>query len=81
MNGEIKRRTKAVASFPDGRAATMLAAARCKYIAEGNWGTKRYLDVSLLEGWDVRGSARGLGAQVQEFKSSPASVGLFAKSY
>ena len=59
MNGEIKRRTKAVASFPDGRAATMLAAARCKYIAEGNWGTKRYLDVSLLEGWDVRGSAEG----------------------
>ena len=59
LNREIKRRTKAVASFPDGRAATMLAAARCKYIAEGNWGTKRYLDVSLLEGWDVRGSAEG----------------------
>lgn len=59
LNGEIKRRTKAVASFPDGRAATMLAAARCKYIAEGNRGTKRYLDVSLLEGWDVRGSAEG----------------------
>lgn len=57
LNREIKRRTKAVASFPDGRAATMLAAARCKYIAEGNWGTKRYLDVSLLEGWDVRGLA------------------------
>lgn len=59
LNREIKRRTKAVASFPDGRAATMLAAARCKYIAEGNWGTKRYLDVSLLEGWDVRGSVEG----------------------
>ena len=36
----------------------MLAAARCKYIAEGNWGTKRYLDVSLLEGWDVGGRQR-----------------------
>jgi putative transposase len=59
LNREIKRRTKAVASFPDGRAATMLAAARCKYMAEGSWGTKRYLDVSLLEGWDVRGSAEG----------------------
>lgn len=59
MNREIKRRTKAVASFPDGRATTMLAAARYKYIAEGNWGIKRNLDVSLLEGWDVRGSAEG----------------------
>ncbi len=59
LNREVKRRTKAVTSFPDGRAATMLAAARCKYMAEGNWGTKRYLDVSLLEGWDVRGSAEG----------------------
>ena len=57
LNREIKRRTKAVASFPDARAATMLTAARCKYLAEGNWGTKRCLDVSLLEGWDVRGSA------------------------
>ncbi|MGN9235262.1 transposase, partial [Atopobiaceae bacterium HCP3S3_D6] len=61
LNREIKRRTKAVASFPDGRAATMLAAARCKYMAEGSWGTMRYLDVSLLEGWDVRGSAEGQG--------------------
>lgn len=59
LSREVRRRTKAVASFPDGRAATMLAAARCKYIAEGNWGTRRYLDVSLLEGWDVRGSAGG----------------------
>ena len=28
LNREIKRRTKAVASFPDGKAAAMLAAAR-----------------------------------------------------
>lgn len=54
LNREIKRRTKAIASFPDGKAATLLAAARCKYIAEGNWGQKRYLDVSLLDGWDER---------------------------
>ena len=54
LNREIKRRTKAVASFPDGKAATMLAAARCKFIADGNWSSRRYLDVSLLDGWDVR---------------------------
>lgn len=59
LSREVRHRTKAVASFPDGRAATMLAAARCKYIAEGNWGTRRYLDVSLLEEWGVRGSAGG----------------------
>ena len=40
--------------FPDGKAATMLAAARCKFIADGNWGSRRYLDVSLLDGWDER---------------------------
>ena len=54
LNREIKRRTKAVASFPDGKVATMLAAARCKFIADGNWSSRRYLDVSLLDGWDVR---------------------------
>lgn len=54
LNREIKRRTKAVASFPDGKAAAMLAAARCKFIADGNWGSRRYLDVSLLDGWDER---------------------------
>ena len=54
LNREIKRRTKAVASFPDGKAAAMLAAARCKFIADGNWGSRRCLDVSLLDGWDER---------------------------
>lgn len=50
LNRELKRRTKAVASFPDFRAVAMLAAARCKFIADGNWGSKRYLYVSLLDG-------------------------------
>lgn len=59
LNRETRRRTRAVASFPDGRAATMLAAARCERMAEGNWGTKRHLDAGLLEGRDVRGSAEG----------------------
>ena len=40
LNREIKRRTKAAASFPDGRAAMMLAAARCKYIARGTGGPR-----------------------------------------
>ena len=51
----LNREIKAVASFPDGKSVAMLAAARCKFIAEGNWGSRRYLDVSLLDGWDERG--------------------------
>jgi hypothetical protein len=43
-----------VGSFPAGDAAVMLAAARCKYVAEGNWGKRRYIDTDLLEGWDER---------------------------
>lgn len=54
LNREVKRRTNAVGSFPDGRSAMMLAAARCKYVADGNWGKRRYLDMSLLDHWDER---------------------------
>jgi len=46
---EAKRRTKVVGTFPDGESALMLVTARCKYIAESSWGSRRYLDVSLLE--------------------------------
>ena len=54
LNREVKRRTNAVGSFPDGKSAMMLAAARCKYVADGNWGKRRYLDISLLDHWDER---------------------------
>ena len=54
LNREVKRRTNAVGSFPDGRSAMTLAAARCKYVADGNWGKRRYLDISLLDHWDER---------------------------
>ena len=37
----------------------MLASARLKYVAESEWGSKRYLDVTLLEGWPHR--MAGLG--------------------
>ena len=49
LNREIRRRTRVVGAFPDGRSALMLVAARLKYIAECEWGKRRYLDVSLLE--------------------------------
>ena len=49
LNGEIRRRTRAVGTFPDGKSALMPAAARLKYVADSEWGSRRYLDVSLLK--------------------------------
>jgi transposase-like protein len=45
---EIRRRTRVVGSFPDGRSALMLVAARLRHIAGTRWGTKRYLDMDRL---------------------------------
>lgn len=47
LNREIGGRTKVVGSFPDGKSALMLVAARLKYVADSEWGSRRYLDVSL----------------------------------
>lgn len=49
LNREIRRRTRVVGTFPDGKSALMLVAARLKYIAESGWGGRRYLDVSMLK--------------------------------
>ena len=49
LNREIRRRTRAVGTFPDGRSALMLVTARLKYVAESSWGSRRYLDVTLLD--------------------------------
>ena len=54
LNREIKRRTRAIGTFPAGDAAVMRAAARCKYVADGSWGQRRYLDMGKLDGWDER---------------------------
>ena len=45
---EIRRRTRVVGAFPDGRSALMLVAARLRHIAGTRWGTKRYLDMQRL---------------------------------
>lgn len=49
LNREIRRRTRVVGTFPDGKSALMPVTARLKYIAENEWGRRSYLDVSLLE--------------------------------
>ena len=46
---EIRRRTRVVGSFPDGKSALMLAAARLRHIAGTKWGECRYLDMTKLK--------------------------------
>lgn len=52
INREIRRRTRAVGTFPDGNSAPMPVTARLKYIVEHEWGKSRYLDMSKLEEMD-----------------------------
>jgi putative transposase len=54
LNREIRRRTRVVGTFPDGKSALMLVTARLKYVADSEWGSRRYLDVSLLDEWSCR---------------------------
>ena len=49
LNGEIRRRTRVVDTFPDGRSAPMLVTTRLKYVADSELGSRRYLDVTLLD--------------------------------
>lgn len=45
---EIRRRTRVVGCFPDGKSALMLVSARLRHIAGTRWGTHRYLNMSRL---------------------------------
>lgn len=45
---EIRRRTRVVGAFPDGRSALMLVAARLRHVAGTCWGTRKYLDMTRL---------------------------------
>ena len=49
LNREIRRRTRVVGTFPNGKSALMLVAARLKYVTDSEWGSHRYLDASLLK--------------------------------
>ncbi len=46
---EIRRRTRVVGAFPDGKSALMLVAARLRYIEGTKWGTRRYMDMDRLK--------------------------------
>lgn len=60
INREIRRRTRAVGTFPDGNSALVMMTTRMKCIAEHEWSKMRYLDVSELEEVDeMSGKAKG----------------------
>lgn len=48
VNREIRRRTRVVGTFPDGRSALMLVCARLRYIQSSAWRSKRYLNMERL---------------------------------
>ena len=50
LNREIRRRTRVVGSFPDGRSTLMLICARIRYVTANDWSSRRYLDMSRLDG-------------------------------
>ena len=45
---EVRRRVKVIGAFPDGHSALMLRAARLRHVSGTAWGTRRYLDTSIL---------------------------------
>jgi transposase-like protein len=49
---EIRRRTNVVGNFPDGQSALMLVSARLRYLGGKSWGSRRYLNMDLLQGWE-----------------------------
>jgi len=57
MNREIRRRTRVVGNFPDGRSALMLVSARLRHVAATQWGAQRYLDMDKLQNQNQRKEA------------------------
>jgi len=46
---EIRRRTRVVGAFPDGKSALMLVTARLRHVAGTKWGTRRYMNMERLK--------------------------------
>jgi len=49
---EVRRRTKVVGAFPDGHSALMLVSARLRHVSATTWGTRKYMNMRLLEEMD-----------------------------
>ena len=53
VNREIKRRTRSVGAFPDGNSALMLVCARLRYVAQSQWGTRKYMNMQHFLNWEI----------------------------
>ena len=49
---EARRRTKVVGAFPDGNSALLLVAARLRHVSSTTWGTRKYMNMNLLNEMD-----------------------------
>ena len=49
---EARRRTKVAGAFPDGESALMLVAARLRHVSATRWGTRKYMNMKLLQEMD-----------------------------
>jgi putative transposase len=49
---EARRRTKVVGAFPDGNSALMLVSARLRHVSTTTWGTRKYMNMKLLDEMD-----------------------------
>ena len=71
LSREIRRRTRVVGTFPDGKSALMLVAARLKYVAESEWdreGRPRRRGAQAESGAARR---RLLGRRIREAPATP----------
>lgn len=57
VNREIRRRTRVVGTFPDGRSALILVCARLRYIQSSAWSSKRYLNMERLYDMECEAAA------------------------
>jgi len=53
---EIRRRRRVVGSFPDGKSALMLAAARLRHVAGTKWGRRKYMNMDRL--WELEAETK-----------------------
>ena len=49
LNREIRRRTRVVSAFPDGKSALMLVCARLRHVTGTQWGSKKYMSMKHFE--------------------------------
>jgi putative transposase len=52
LRKEARRRTKVVGAFPEGNSALMLVAARLRHVSTSAWGTRKYMNMELLNEMD-----------------------------